>query len=319
MTGHLEDDDAWAEIGEWLAAVRVVKGMQDNRMGILGHYYNGMLDIYTDLTRQSAVFGTHVEQLEMSELKSLRDRVSPADVEANSSSFAIGSTLRLPANRRVGTGCPNLRGARPVGRSHNLGSLAYYYEGSSGDELENIVTSVIAGNTLLTGRGIPVAGECDVKNVQAMKILSLLDAGGSFSEFYALDLKDDVVLLGHDGRLISAIAEGASNSFRCRCIMVNRGAGCRSRCRSGMATLRCCRSARERMVSDCLPPRAFPFLGRCCISGIRTAATVLHAEPNALSTSGPASGLPTTVPSAWDTWRGKSGKPRHCLAYRFTK
>lgn len=88
VTGHLEDDDAWAEIGEWLAAVRVVKGMQDNRMGILGHYYNGMLDIYTDLTRQSAVFGTHVEQLEMSELKSLRDRVSPADVEAKLIEFS---------------------------------------------------------------------------------------------------------------------------------------------------------------------------------------------------------------------------------------
>ncbi len=47
----------------------------------MGHYYNGMLDVYTDLTRQSAVFGTHFELLEMCELKKYRDEITDVELQ----------------------------------------------------------------------------------------------------------------------------------------------------------------------------------------------------------------------------------------------
>lgn len=209
VTGYLQDEEAWREIKAWTEATQVANALRNNRMGILGHYYGGMLDVYTDVTKQSAVFGTHFEMLEMCELKKYRDDVTENEVKAKieefSISFDIADECELAEIERAARTSIALD---KLVANHNLGSIAYYYEGESGNDYENIVTSVIAGNTLLTGKNIPVAGECEVKNAQAMKIMAEFGTGGSFSEFYLMDFNDDVVMLGHDGPAHFAIAQG---------------------------------------------------------------------------------------------------------------
>lgn len=209
VTGFLEEPEAWTEIEAWTEAASVARALRNNRLGILGHYYNGMLDVYTDLTKLAATFGTHIELLEMCELKAYRDEVTLSQTNEKISEFNTAFDVvpecepsELERAARTSVALDKLI------QHHKLGALAYYYEGQSGNEYENIVTSVIAGNTLLTGKNIPVAGECEVKNAMAMKIMAEFKAGGSFSEFYLMDFNDDVVLLGHDGPAHFAIAEG---------------------------------------------------------------------------------------------------------------
>ena len=209
VTGHLQDDAAWREIRDWTDAAKVATGMRRNRVGVLGHYYCGMLDVYSDMTQQSAVFGNHFELLEMCELHRLREAVTDAEARTKVEQFRREFDVSPECEaaeivRAARTSCA--LDALVAGR--NLGSMAYYYESVEGNPYQDIVTSVIAGNTLLTGRGVPVAGECEIKNVQAMKIMDLFGVGGSFSEFYLADFKDDVVFLGHDGPAHFAIAEG---------------------------------------------------------------------------------------------------------------
>jgi len=207
VSGYLQEEEAWEEITDWVEAAKVATGMASNRVGLLGHYYNGMLDVYSDLTQQAAAFGNHFEILEMCELSDLRKAVTEDDIATKIGEFR--------EKFEVSDECEQAELERAAQTSvaldrliekHQLGSMAYYYEGSG--EYENIVTSVIAGNTLLTGRNIPIAGEYEVKNVQAMKIMDLFGVGGSFSEFYLSDFVDDVVYLGHDGPAHFAIAEG---------------------------------------------------------------------------------------------------------------
>lgn len=209
VTGYLQDEEAWADIEAWTEAAMVAEAMRNNRLGVLGHYYGGMLDVYTDLAKQSSAFGTHIELLEMCELKRQRDEATEAEVKKKIREFheafdVVPECEQSEIERAARTSVA----LDKLVEAHDLGSMAYYYEGEPGNEYENIVTSIIAGNTLLTGKNIPVAGECEVKNAQAMKIMAEFGTGGSFSEFYLMDFKDDILLLGHDGPAHFAIAEG---------------------------------------------------------------------------------------------------------------
>ena len=210
ITGMLHDDEqSWIEIKEWIEAAKVKRIMQYNRLGCMGHYYSGMLDIYTDLTQQYAMFGGHIELLEVEELESLRKEVSDNAMNKRLQNFYEAFDVQDDCSKEeLEKAAVTSVALDTLVEKYKLGSLAYYYKGTGNAENEEAITSIILGNSLLTARSIPVAGEYEIKNVQAMKIMDSFGAGGSFTEYYAMDFKDDVVLMGHDGPGHIAIAEG---------------------------------------------------------------------------------------------------------------
>ncbi|MDP9042358.1 MAG: arabinose isomerase, partial [Bacteroidota bacterium] len=210
ITGMLHEDEiCWKEAGEWVEAAKVAYIMANNRLGCMGHYYSGMLDIYSDLTQHYAHFGGHIELLEVEELANLRKEVTNQqkmervklfyeifDIQSNCSEEELekAAITSVALDRLV--------------KKYQLGSMAYYYKGTGNPENEEAINTIILGNSLLTANGIPVAGEYEIKTAQAMKIMDSFGAGGSFTEYYAVDFTDDVVLMGHDGPGHIGIAEG---------------------------------------------------------------------------------------------------------------
>jgi L-arabinose isomerase len=209
VTGVLDEDTTWIEIEQWLAAAQVRAALSSARLGLMGHYYGGMLDIMTDVTLVSIAFGTHVEIVEVDELSAMVAEVDSAAVDRRVAEFHESFDVQpdCPADELRRAARTSIALDAFVAR-YDLDALAYYYKGSGVAANEDTMSSIILGTSLLTARHIPVAGEYEVKNVLAMKIMDCLGAGGSFTEYYAMDFNEDLVLMGHDGPGHIAIAEG---------------------------------------------------------------------------------------------------------------
>jgi L-arabinose isomerase len=204
-----DDPACWHQIADWMDAAHVAHTLSHTRLGLMGHYYSGMLDVSTDLAAVAAVFGTHLEDIEIDELTALRlaipDTALPAKLRAFEATFDMQpdcDSAELAHAARTAIALDQLAAA------HSLGALAYFYSGSPGSSNEDTIASIILGTSMLTARGISVAGEYEVKNVLAMKIMDALGAGGSFTEYYGVDFAADIVLMGHDGPGHTGIAEG---------------------------------------------------------------------------------------------------------------
>ncbi len=209
LFGRLDGDQrVWQEIEDWCWVARVLHDLRYANLGYMGHAYEGMLDMYFNPADFHNAFGMNVKMLELCDLKERVDAVSDQEVQQMLATIRDFFEFPPPGadpiagpvtedvleySARVAVGLERLV------EDFDLSGMAYYYVGSDGSEYERLVASLIVGNSLLTGRGIPIAGEADMKNCIAMLIMDRLGAGGSFAELHPVDFDGDFVLVGHDG------------------------------------------------------------------------------------------------------------------------
>lgn len=199
VSGTLEDPAAWNEIEEWCRAAQIASALRTSRIGFLGHTYPGMLDMYSDFTMVSAQTGAHIETLEMCDLDQCVAAVSEEEVSEKVTTAAEIFTIENASPEDLDWAARVAAGLDRLVEKFGLDALTYYYRGLEDNRYERLGAGLILGNSLLTGDGIPASGEGDLKTCLAMMILDRLGAGGSYTEFYAMDFRENFLLMGHDG------------------------------------------------------------------------------------------------------------------------
>ena len=199
---------AFEELHDYILAAGIQQQLSYGRFGFLGHTYPGMVDMYSDFGMFHGQLGLHVEVLEMDDLHERVDQVSKSQVNAMVLEIQEPFEFVEPGKDHISREVTDdgLKWSAKVAcgldtliADFDLQGLTYYYRGLSGNANEELGSSLIVGNSLLTTRGIPASGEGDLKTCVAMFILDRLKAGGSYTEFYAMDFAADLLLMGHDG------------------------------------------------------------------------------------------------------------------------
>src|SRR3954464_283906 len=234
VAGTIDDDPrAWQKIGAWVRAAGVARSLGSARLGFLGHTYPGMLDLYSDFTAVHAQLGAHVEVLEIDDLGTRVADAGEREVQAKTQEIEAAFTFADPSadpiagpvtdeqlewSARVAVGLDRLAA------DFELDGLTYYYRGAD-NEAERLGAGVIVGNSLLPARGVITSGEGDLKTNIAQVLLDRLGAGGSFTEYYALDFDEAFVLMGHDGPGHIAISQEQPTLRSLKLFHGKRGAG----------------------------------------------------------------------------------------------
>ncbi|MCE2851407.1 MAG: arabinose isomerase [Roseiflexaceae bacterium] len=219
VSGTLRDDTrAWQRIADWIRAAGAVAALRNARFGMVGHPYPGMLDMYSDPTMLHAQLGCHVEWLEFDEIAQHASAMASAQIDARVSEIRnvfVEAPIGVDRISRAVTADGLANAARTslaldtLVDTYQLNAMCYYHRGAPGLPTADVAAHLIVGCTMLTWRGIPCAGEGDLKTAVAMFIMDRIGAGGSFTEFYAMDVPEQFVLMGHDGPAHPAISDQA--------------------------------------------------------------------------------------------------------------
>ncbi len=197
LTSHIGDPAGLKAIGEHAAAAGVARRLNQMRIGMIGHPYEGMTDLMVDYLNLRDIIGPVVWPIEPEKVAVKTAGMDPKRLAAFIREQSSAHDVRqMPADLFD-------RSARlalallDVAQEGNFDALATFDQVWLTDPRVGIIPSY--GTGYLCAQHIPVATEADVTTVTAMMILQELAGEVTFLENYVIDFDHEAILLSHDG------------------------------------------------------------------------------------------------------------------------
>jgi L-arabinose isomerase len=198
-TGFFDDPRLQREIKADFQGAAAARFFRRMNVGLIGAVYTNMSDMPIDERRLLRATGRMLVRPEVEEIENAYGRVEDARLRDMlrqiRALYDVDETVTDEHLRF--SACVSLA-YDDVIRRHDIWAFGYYWWGE-----KELVTQLRAQSNVAVSRlaalGRPGVTEGDVKSAMAVKIMDLLDAGGMFVEFFAMDFDENFILMGHDG------------------------------------------------------------------------------------------------------------------------
>ena len=198
VTGHPDDADAVAALGDVFRAAQAAGRLRRARLGMLGYAFPGMGDFGLDTTHLATTLGCAWEALSMADYVRRTERADAKQVrqlvEQYRDAYDVADGISaddLAAAARAETA---LRG---MVADHRLDAVTYQFLAFGEDDRVETLPFVAASRLLAEGVGF--GGEGDLISAAGSALLGWLNPPASFSEIFTIDFAGNAVLVSHMG------------------------------------------------------------------------------------------------------------------------
>lgn len=205
VTGSIGDEQALAELGEYLCAAKAVQRLKNAKIGIIGHPYEGMTDLMQDNYTLLETMGCSCWPVDHDDIiaayvtvkdQDARDLIAAQKQQGRKITVADDMMLR---SAKLAVALDQ------VVKHQALDAVAEFDQVWLADEKIGIIP--FFGTSLMVEKHVPFTCEADVLRAIAMLVLEEVAGHATFLEHYILDYQRDLMFESHDGHGNPALAD----------------------------------------------------------------------------------------------------------------